>query len=110
MEAVTRSVEPSAAGEMPEKFGLIFYGWSHDSEHYIGVFAWYEVDGVVCCSLLCMAPLVNEETDGFSAASHQAILVSMLAHDYQKRLKQCTFLVGDNCGVNRRLATLMGSR
>ncbi|KAE9041624.1 hypothetical protein PR002_g4347 [Phytophthora rubi] len=110
MEATTRSVESSVAAEMPETFGLVFDGWSHDSEHYIAVFAWYEVDGVVRCPLLCMTPLANEETDDFSAASHQAFLASMLARDYQKRLEQCTFLVGDNCGVNRRLATLMGSR
>lgn len=31
----------------------------------------------------------------------------MLVHDYGKRLEQCLFLVGDNCSVNRRLATLM---
>eukprot|EP00644_Phytophthora_capsici_P000652 jgi/Phyca11/109215/e_gw1.16.455.1 len=32
----------------------------------------------------------------------------MLLRDYNKRLEQCVFLVGDNCSVNRRLATLMG--
>ncbi|EGZ28700.1 hypothetical protein PHYSODRAFT_248221 [Phytophthora sojae] len=108
MDAVTRCVEHAIAAEMPEEFGLIFDGWSHDSEHYIAVFACYEVDGVLRCPLLCMAPLVNDETDDFSAASHQAFLATMLARDYQKRLDQVLFLVGDNCGVNRRLATLMG--
>ncbi|EGZ06639.1 hypothetical protein PHYSODRAFT_340857 [Phytophthora sojae] len=108
MDAVTRCVEHAIAAEMPEEFGIIFDGWSHDSEHYIAVFACYEVDGVLRCPLLCMAPLVNDETDDFSAASHQASLATMLARDYQKRLDQVLFLVGDNCGVNRRLATLMG--
>ncbi|KUG02193.1 hypothetical protein AM587_10005404 [Phytophthora nicotianae] len=55
-----------------------------------------------------MAPLVNEETDDLSAATHQAFLRTMLLRDYNKRLEQCVFLVGDNCSVNRRLATLMG--
>ncbi|EGZ29149.1 hypothetical protein PHYSODRAFT_413615, partial [Phytophthora sojae] len=72
------------------------------------VFACYEVDGVLRCPLLYMAPLVNDETDDFSATSHQAFLATMLARDYQKRLDQILFLVGDNCGVNRRLGTLMG--
>ncbi|RLN11168.1 hypothetical protein BBJ28_00007143 [Nothophytophthora sp. Chile5] len=40
MESVTRTVELAIAAELPEHFGLIFDGWSHDSEHYIGVFAW----------------------------------------------------------------------
>ncbi|KAG6578275.1 uncharacterized protein IUM83_16529 [Phytophthora cinnamomi] len=108
MEAVTRSVERAIAVEMPERFGIIVDGWIHDSEHYIAVFACCEVDGGIRCPLFCMAPLVNEETDDFSAASHQAFLATMLARDYQKRPEQVLFLVGDNCGVNRRLATLMG--
>ncbi|POM63183.1 hypothetical protein PHPALM_27548, partial [Phytophthora palmivora] len=108
MEAVTRAVERAIAVEMPEKFGIIFDGWSHDSEHYIAVFACYEIDGGMRCPLLCTAPFVNEETDDLSAASHQAFLATMLARDYQKRPEQVLFLVGDNCSVNRRLATLMG--
>ncbi|KAJ8540608.1 hypothetical protein ON010_g12618 [Phytophthora cinnamomi] len=108
MEAVTRSVERAIAVEMPVRFEIMFDGWSHDSEHYIAVFACYEVDGGMRCTLLCMAPLVNEETSDFSAASHQAFLATMLARDYQKRPEQVLFLVGDNCGVNCRLATLMG--
>ncbi|ETO78802.1 hypothetical protein F444_06353 [Phytophthora nicotianae P1976] len=81
---------------------------SHASEHFIAVFAWYEVDEAIRCPLLSMAPLVNEETDDLSAATHQAFLRTMLLRDYNKRLQQCVFPVGDNCSVNRRLATLMG--
>ncbi|POM72523.1 Hypothetical protein PHPALM_10748 [Phytophthora palmivora] len=108
MEAVTRAVERAIAVEMPEKFGIIFDGWSHDSEHYIAVIACYEIDGGMRCPLLCTAPFVNEETDDLSAASHQAFSATMLARDYQKRPEQVLFLVGDNRSVNRRLATLMG--
>ncbi|KAG6963735.1 hypothetical protein JG688_00008029, partial [Phytophthora aleatoria] len=39
MDAVTRAVERSIAAELPERFGLVFDGWSHDSEHFIAVFA-----------------------------------------------------------------------
>ncbi|KAG3203567.1 hypothetical protein PC128_g2509 [Phytophthora cactorum] len=93
---------------MPERFGLVFDGWSHALEHYVAVFARYEVAGEVRCPLLCMAPLVNEESDDLSAATHRAFLIEVLLRDYNKRLEQCLFLVGDNCSVNRRLATLMG--
>ncbi|KAG6951963.1 hypothetical protein JG688_00013496, partial [Phytophthora aleatoria] len=67
------------AAEMPERFGLVFDGWSHAAEHYVAVFAWYEVAG-----------------DRGAVAG------------YNKRLEQCLFLVVDNCSVNRCLATLMG--
>ncbi|KAL3672005.1 hypothetical protein V7S43_019082 [Phytophthora oleae] len=107
MEAVTRSVERSIADKIPDRFGLIFDGWSHASEHFVAVFACYEVDGAVRCPLLCMAPLVNEEGDDHSAATHLAFLETMLAPDYGKSTEQCLYLVGDNCSVNRRLATLM---
>ncbi|ETI56083.1 hypothetical protein F443_01335 [Phytophthora nicotianae P1569] len=108
LESVTRSVEGAIAADLPERFGIIFDGWSHASEHFIAVFAWYEVDEAIRCPLLSMAPLVNEETDDLSAATHQAFLRTMLLRDYNKRLEQCVFLMGDNCSVNRRLATLMG--
>ncbi|ETI47087.1 hypothetical protein F443_08620 [Phytophthora nicotianae P1569] len=108
LESVTRSVERAIAADLPERFGIIFDGWSHASEHFIAVFAWYEVDEAIRCPLLSMAPLVNEETDDLSAATHQAFLRTMLLRDYNKRLEQCVFPVGDNCSVNRRLATLMG--
>ncbi|KAG3191495.1 hypothetical protein PC128_g10914 [Phytophthora cactorum] len=74
LEAVTRAVERSIVAEMPERFGLVFDGWSHASEHYVAVFAWYEVAGEVRCPLLCMASLVNEESDDLSAATHRAFL------------------------------------
>ncbi|KAG2793829.1 hypothetical protein PC118_g17401 [Phytophthora cactorum] len=108
MEAVARAVERSIAAELPKRFGLVFDGWSHDSEQFIAVFAWYEVDGAVHCPLLCMAPLVSDETDDLSAATHHTFLGTMLTHDYGKSVDQCIFLVGDNCSVNRRLADLIG--
>ncbi|ETI34368.1 hypothetical protein F443_19114 [Phytophthora nicotianae P1569] len=85
LESVTRSVERAIAADLPERF-----------------------DEAIRCPLLSMAPLVNEETDDLSAATHQAFLRTMLLRDYNKRLEQCVFLVGDNCSVNRRFATLMG--
>ncbi|ETP17589.1 hypothetical protein F441_08058 [Phytophthora nicotianae CJ01A1] len=45
MEGIALAVERSIASEMPEIFGLILDGWTHLSEHYIAVFACYEVNG-----------------------------------------------------------------
>ncbi|KAG6587068.1 uncharacterized protein IUM83_02731 [Phytophthora cinnamomi] len=72
LESVTRSVERAIAAEMPDRFGLVFDGWSHASEHYIAVFAWYKMGDSVYCPLLCMAPLINEDTDDHTAESHRS--------------------------------------
>ncbi|ETO60641.1 hypothetical protein F444_21183 [Phytophthora nicotianae P1976] len=60
LEAVTRSVERAIAVDLLERFRIIFDGWSHASQHFIAVLAWYEVGEEVRCPLLSMAPLVNE--------------------------------------------------
>ncbi|KAG3243963.1 hypothetical protein PI124_g11259 [Phytophthora idaei] len=49
---VTEAVEDKVAQEMSDKFGIIFDGWSNNSEHYLAVFATYEVDGLVKTPLL----------------------------------------------------------
>ncbi|KAG3108080.1 hypothetical protein PI125_g12144 [Phytophthora idaei] len=93
---------------MPERIGLILDEWPHASEHYIAVYAHYEVHGVVKTPLLCMAPVLNEEEESLSACGHMEFLATMLPRDYGKQLDQCCFLVADNCAVNRWVATLMG--
>ncbi|ETK97286.1 hypothetical protein L915_00149 [Phytophthora nicotianae] len=113
MGSLTRSVERVIAAEMPDRFGLIFDGWTHASEHYIAVYVRYEVDsntvdGVAKTPLLCMAHLLNDEEEGLSARGHMEFLATMLPRDYGKQLGMCCFLVADICSVNRRLATLMG--
>lgn len=108
MTALTKAVERSIASEMPDRFGLIFDGWTHSSEHYIAVYARYEVDGVPKTPLLCMAPLLEDEEEDLSARGHMEFLATMLPRDFGKQLHQCCFLVADNCSVNKRLATLMG--
>ncbi|KAF1788456.1 Ribonuclease H-like domain [Phytophthora cactorum] len=106
-DGVVLAVERSIASEMPDIFGLILDGWTHLSEHYLAVFACYEVNGKVKTPLLCMAPLLNEPDDDLSAVAHMEFLANMLPRDFGKQLQQCVFIVGDNCSVNRRLATLV---
>ncbi|RAW19746.1 hypothetical protein PC110_g23812, partial [Phytophthora cactorum] len=45
MEGVVLAVERSIASEMPDIFGLILDEWTHLFEHYLAVFACYEVNG-----------------------------------------------------------------
>ncbi|KAG3118914.1 hypothetical protein PI124_g11581 [Phytophthora idaei] len=76
---VTEAVEDKVDQEMPDNFGIIFDGWSNDSEHYLATFATYEVDGLVRTPLLSMAPIVSEPDDNLKAESHRSVLESVLA-------------------------------
>ncbi|POM80718.1 Hypothetical protein PHPALM_1411 [Phytophthora palmivora] len=108
MDSLTRVVERSIAAELPDRFGLLFDGCTHASEHFVAVFACYEIDGVRKTPLLSMAPLLEALDDDLSARGHMEFLANMLPRDFGKQLSQCLFLVADNCAVNRLLATLMG--
>ncbi|ETO80585.1 hypothetical protein F444_04978 [Phytophthora nicotianae P1976] len=54
-----------------------------------------------------MAPLVNSPTDDHSVATHLTFLREMLMRDYNKRVDDCLFIVGDNCYTNQRLDNLL---
>ncbi|KAG6612840.1 GTP-dependent nucleic acid-binding protein engD [Phytophthora cinnamomi] len=82
MNSLTRVVERSIAAEVPDRFGLIFDGWTHASEHFIAVFACYEVKGARKTPLLCMAPLLNALEEDLSARGHMEFLANMLPRDF----------------------------
>ncbi|POM80965.1 Hypothetical protein PHPALM_1132 [Phytophthora palmivora] len=108
MDSLTRVVERSIATELPDRFGLLFDGWTHASEHFVAVFACYEIDGVRKTPLLSMAPLLEALDDDLSARGHMEFLAKMLPRDFGRQLSQCLFLVAASSSVNRLLATLMG--
>ncbi|KAG6974694.1 hypothetical protein JG687_00000251, partial [Phytophthora cactorum] len=108
MARVAVAVERAIASELPGRFGLILDAWTHSSEHYHAVFGCYKIGGKVKMPLLCMAPLLNKPNDDLSAVAHREFLAEMLPRDFGRQLYQCVFIVGDNCSVNRRLATLVG--
>ncbi|ETL89653.1 hypothetical protein L917_11446, partial [Phytophthora nicotianae] len=45
MDSLTRVVERAIAAELPERFGLLFDGWTHASQHFIAAFACYDAGG-----------------------------------------------------------------
>ncbi|KAG3253049.1 hypothetical protein PI124_g2371 [Phytophthora idaei] len=47
MATLTCAVKRIIGTELPDRFGLILDGWTHASEHYIAVYARYEVGGVI---------------------------------------------------------------
>ncbi|ETM97974.1 hypothetical protein PPTG_24770 [Phytophthora nicotianae INRA-310] len=77
MDSLTRVVERAIAAELPERFGLLFDGWAHASQHFIAVFACYDAGGVRKTPLLSMAPLLDALDDDLSARGHMEFLANM---------------------------------
>ncbi|ETO68385.1 hypothetical protein F444_14763 [Phytophthora nicotianae P1976] len=78
MESVTKAGEKKIADEMPDKFGLLLDGWSHGTEHYLGVFACYETPSGPQYPLLSLAPIVVDSAGRFDAETHMAALAAFL--------------------------------
>ncbi|KAG6969241.1 hypothetical protein JG687_00003349 [Phytophthora cactorum] len=82
MDGVVMAVERSIASELPASFGIMLDGWTYASDHYLAVFACYEVNGSLKTPLLSMAPVFNEANDDLSAESHLNFLATMLPRDF----------------------------
>ncbi|GMF47584.1 unnamed protein product [Phytophthora fragariaefolia] len=113
MHKVTRAVEQKISTEMPEAFGLIFDGWTHDSEHFIAVFACYKINRMPYRPLIAMAPVLeppdpdaDDSVITHKAEAHRDAFVLILAV-FGKSQYQILFLVSDNCPLNKKLARLL---
>ncbi|ETP12273.1 hypothetical protein F441_12318 [Phytophthora nicotianae CJ01A1] len=73
MEKVAVAVEGKIAAEMLDCFGILFDGWTHDSEHFVAVFACDEIDEVECRSLLAMAPVLEPPEEDSETAVIQRV-------------------------------------
>jgi hypothetical protein len=106
MEATAALVRKKVADALPEQFGVVFDGWSHNSMHYIGVFS---VWGNANCrreALLGLLPLMDGvRIDNCSAQSHVLFLKDIL-ESYEKSSSNVLFLCGDNCACNKLISDI----
>jgi hypothetical protein len=94
------------AKKLPESFTVLFDGWTDGSYHYIGVCAAYADNGHYSEDLLAIQPLLDDTK--FTAEEHAQYLESTVAL-YKKSInKNVKCFVGDNCQVNKSLATGLG--
>jgi hypothetical protein len=107
MENVTKAVEKNIGAILPGKFGVVVDNWTRGSEHYMAVFACFELNGVRHCPLLSLAPVINGPDDRLNAEGYMAALAAFLPF-FGKDLTNVIFLVKDNCAMNKRLARLIG--
>eukprot|EP00171_Calliarthron_tuberculosum_P022099 IDg22099t1 len=98
-------VERAVAAEMPEKFGLLFDGWSDGSVHFVAIFATYLACDEYQETLIAFSPLLQE--DDMSAARHLEFIKASL-EVYDRSLENVIAFVSDNCSVNQHLSSLAG--
>jgi hypothetical protein len=93
--------------ELPQKFVIVFDGWSEGTQHYIGVAAAYikMVDGkeVPMQTMLSMQPLLSHGIQGMRAKDHLEHL-SRILELYGKTCADILCLVGNNSSVNQSMA------
>jgi hypothetical protein len=113
MEKLLEIVQRNIKRDLPPTFGIIFDGWTCDSEHYIGVFAtWSRNDGSVVKRLIACGVQDLPETEeakksfGFAAEDIGDYLFDVLAL-YDRDFTSVEFASGDNAYVNGKLMKLM---
>lgn len=118
MAALSNQVENKLKESLPRKFGIGFDGWTEGTDHYIALFACYQIDGVKKCPLLAFQPIPDyseslESNYTLDALAHETFIVHTLGtiihilklEYYERSSDSLLFLVGDNCSTNRALAT-----
>jgi hypothetical protein len=90
---------------LPNKFGLIFDGWSSGTTHFVAIYAVFpSSEGKREQVMLAMQPLPDETNQ--TANNHIDFMISVLGC-YGKSRSNVVFICGDNCNTNRRIATDM---
>jgi len=102
IEAVVDEEVRVITAELPNSFGIIFDGWAEGGKHYVAFMAVFpNKGGKQVTRLLSIAPLDDEES--LDAASY-AVSMKTVLEQYGKDLEHVSFIVCDNCSVNKRLA------
>ena len=99
---------------LPSTFGLVFDGWTEGTDHYIGIWASYNVvtDGThdskehPVQTLLSIRPLLADGIKGMTAQDHLRH-INRILDGYGKTRTNVICLAGDNCTVNQSIARTM---
>lgn len=106
LESLTKLLEKKISKMLPEKFALVFDGWSQSgtSTHFVAVMAKWLSNGNACKALLAFSPLLEETNQ--NAESHCDFLNFVLQDVFHKDFSNVVCLIGDNCSTNLALADL----
>jgi hypothetical protein len=90
------------AQNLPEKFGILFDGWSDSNVHYLAVYAVVPFSDIFGqYPLLMFSPLLDEEN--LSSESYNAAF-DWIMDKYKKKHENISFFIGDNCSINVKAA------
>jgi hypothetical protein len=111
--SLVTTVQEDIRRRLPDKFVLIFDGWTEGTDHYIGVWVSYNrIDGShdgkehTVQTLLSIRPLLADGIEGLRAQDHLSHINRILTL-YGKNESNVICLVGDNCTVNQSIARTM---
>ena len=106
-------VQEDIRRRLPDKFVLIFDGWTEGTDHYIGVWVSYNrIDGShdgkehAVQTLLSIRPLLADGIESLTAQDHICHINRILTL-YGKNNSNVMCLIGDNCSVNQSIARTM---
>jgi hypothetical protein len=88
---------------LPDKFGIIFDGWTdRHATYYLAMYASFPTNAGPRNILMGCQPL---QGGTFTALAHADIIRETLS-TFNKSLLNVTYLVGDNCSTNTALSTM----
>lgn len=105
MHILTKKVESIITKMLPDKFALIFDGWSAGDHHFLAIFAIFNYKQEKKNFLLSISPLIDETS--LNALEHVTFVENVL-NVYGKTLANVCALIGDNCNTNKAVASLSG--
>lgn len=107
IDNLTSLIEKKMSAALPDKFFILFDGWTIDGTHYVVIFATYlyvkppGYDSV----LLALSSLDNEESE--KADEHYAFMKFVLSV-FGKKMEDIVAIMGEKCSTNKALPTSVG--
>ncbi|RQM30701.1 hypothetical protein B5M09_013622 [Aphanomyces astaci] len=104
MNDVCFAVKAQIQQQLPVHFGIVLDDWSAGGTSYCCIMTSFCLDDVVKTPMLAFAPMLDK---GDHSAAQQVAFIEATLELYSKTLDVITFVIGDNCSVNQRMAGLL---
>ncbi|KAI3642900.1 hypothetical protein MP228_005012 [Amoeboaphelidium protococcarum] len=103
MSTLYLGVKDYVASILPEKFGLLFDGWSKGTRHFVAIFAAWQSMPESRPVLLAFGKL---PVAGNQNANNHVELLSLVLSSYNKSMLNVSYMVADNTNLNPAIADI----
>ena len=105
MRLLTERVEEKVRRKLPEKFALVFDGWTTTDYHYVAVFSVFPAENNVGYKavLLAFSPFVDDSSQD---AADDLDYVKWVLNYFGKSLENVVAMIGGNCATNLLFSSL----